>query len=81
MPERLEKMTDTSRNPNNWSEEALDVFWRTYIDILELTASDVFHHPEYYSRIGFWDQKDVDKIDDTLAWNAAWIAADNVDFR
>lgn len=69
-------MIDTNRNPGKWSDEALDVFWRTYVDILDYCHWDTFHHPLFYSNC---QEADRDKLNDTIAWNAAWIAANNVD--
>jgi hypothetical protein len=76
-------MTDIRRNPNGWSDEALDVFWTTYDEIQNYMKDNNFHHPAWSDLANphvYSDDK-KEEINDTIAWNAAWVAADVVDFK
>lgn len=59
----------TQRKWRRWSDVARGVFNRTYSTMKENPS--LFRHPKDPVRSNSWGR--------TTAWNAAWIAADNVD--
>lgn len=74
------KTIDTDRNPGRWSEEGKDHFWRVFLTLSEHMEGGHFHHPKYEELLGF-AHKAKTQIDYTIAWNAAWLSANEYDMK
>lgn len=68
-------MIDIESNPGAWSEEGRKHFWEVYAKINQYIDDGAFHHPDW----AIMDDFTQKTLNNTIAWNSAWIAANVYD--